>query len=103
MALDSLSEEVLRCLKGAVVDRLRGADHARGSDLLATLHAYLAHGCLVGETSEALFVHRNTLRKRLARIEQILGVNLSSTGGRVEVYLGVRAADVLATRKVQGG
>ena len=79
MALDSLSEEVLRCLKGAVVDRLRGADHARGSDLLATLHAYLAHGCLVGETSEALFVHRNTLRKRLARIEQILGVNLSST------------------------
>ena len=58
---------------------------------------------LIVETSEALFVHRNTLRKRLAQIEQILGVNLSSTGGRVEVYLGVRAADVLATRKVQGG
>jgi purine catabolism regulator len=103
MALDSLTEEPLRCLKSAVVDRLRDADRARGSDLLATLHAYLAHGCLVSETSEALFVHRNTLRKRLARIEQILGVDLSSTGGRVEVYLGARAADVLATREMQGG
>ena len=103
MALDSLSEEPLRCLRGAVVDRLRDADRARGSDLLTTLHTYLAHGCLVSETAEALYVHRNTLRKRLARIEQILGVDLSSTGGRVEVYLGVRAADVLATRELQDG
>ena len=103
VALDSLSEEALRQLKGAVVDRLRAADDTRGSELLATLDAYLAHGCLVSETAEALFVHRNTLRKRLARIEQVLGVDLSSTGGRVEVYLGARAADVLATRELPGG
>jgi PucR family transcriptional regulator, purine catabolism regulatory protein len=98
MVLDNLPDEPLRELKEAVVDRLREADQGRGSELLTTLHAYLAHGCLVSETSDALFVHRNTLRKRLARIEQILGVDLSSTGGRVELYLGVRAADVLATR-----
>jgi purine catabolism regulator len=103
MALDSLSEEVLRNLKAAVVDRLREADSSRGSELMPTLDAYLAHGCLVSETSAALFVHRNTLRKRLARIERILGVDLSSTGGRVEIYLGVCAADVLATRELQSG
>lgn len=103
LALDSLSEEVLRRLKGVVVDRLRDAHDTRGSELLSTLHSYLEHGCQVSETSDALFVHRNTLRKRLGRIERILDVDLSSTGGRVEVYLGVRAADVLATRELQEG
>jgi DNA-binding PucR family transcriptional regulator len=44
-------------------------------------------------------VHRNTLRKRLARIERLLGVDLATVGGRVEAYLGVRARDVLSTRR----
>ncbi len=101
--LDSLSGETLRSLKAGVVDRLRDADDSRGSELDATLHAYLAHGCSVSETADGLYLHRNTLRKRLARIEQVLGLDLSTMGGRVEVYLGVRAADVLASRKADEG
>lgn len=93
----------MRSLKAGVVDRLRDADDSRGSELDATLHAYLAHGCSVSETADGLYLHRNTLRKRLARIEQVLGLDLSTMGGRVEVYLGVRAADVLASRKADEG
>ena len=96
--LDSLSDEALRTLKAAVIDRLGKADDGRSSDLLVTLHTYLEHGCSISEAAAALFVHRNTLRKRLARIERILDVDLSSTGGLVEMYLGVRAADVLVAR-----
>lgn len=98
--LDGLPDDELQELEDAVVGRLRDADRRGHGDLLRTLETYLACGESAAETAAALYVHRNTLRKRLARIEQLLGVDLHTAGGRVEVYLGVRAADVLATRQV---
>ena len=96
--LESLSDEALQDLAGGTIDRLRESGGPRESDLLETLEVYLARGCSVSAAAAALYVHRNTLRKRLARIERALGVDLSSTGGVVEAYLGLRAADVLAAR-----
>jgi purine catabolism regulator len=97
--LDSLSDEQLQELEDGVVGRLAEADRQGHSDLLRTLETLLACGGSAVEAAAALYVHRNTLRKRLARIEQVLGVDLSTTGGRVEAYLAVRARDVLATRR----
>ena len=97
--LDSLPDDQLQEMEDAVVGRLREADRLGRSDLLRTLETYLACGGSAAATAAALYVHRNTLRKRLARIEQVLGVDLDTAGGRVEAYLGVRAADVLATRR----
>lgn len=97
--LDLLSDEQLQDLEDAVLGRLRAADKRGGAQLLTTLETYLAHGGSVVETSAELFVHRNTLRKRLTRVEQILGIDLATSGGLVEAYIGVRAADVLATRR----
>jgi purine catabolism regulator len=97
--LDSLDDGALLELARGTVERLREADRRAGGQLFVTLDSFLDHGCSVGETAAALFVHRNTLRKRLKRIEEVLGVDLSSTGGRVEAYLGVRAAEVLDARR----
>jgi PucR family transcriptional regulator, purine catabolism regulatory protein len=97
--LDSLSNEQLEELQDAVVGRLEEADRQGHGDLLRTLETFLACGGSAVDAAALLFVHRNTLRKRLARIEQLLGVDLTSVGGRVEAYLGVRARDVLATRR----
>ena len=97
-ALDRLPDEVLRQLKQGVVDRLSRADQTSGTALTVTLEAFLAHGCSVNSAAAALFVHRNTLRKRLGRIEQVLGLDLTTSDGQVEAYLGVHAAEVLATR-----
>ena len=97
--LDSLSNEQLEELEEAVVGRLVEADLQGHGDLLRTLETFLACGGSAVQAAAQLYVHRNTLRKRLARIEQLLGVDLSTVGGRVEAYLGVRARDVLATRR----
>ena len=97
--LDSLQDEQLQELEDAVVGRLLSADRVGHSDLLRTLETYLACGGSVTDAATRLYAHRNTLRKRLARIEQILGVDLGTTGGKVEAYLGMRARDVLATRR----
>lgn len=46
--------------------------------ILATLRAYFAHDLDVGATAEALHVHPNTLRYRLARVEQLTGRSLKN-------------------------
>jgi purine catabolism regulator len=97
--LESLPDELLEQLVRQVVGRLLAADDRAGTDLAATLHAFLGHGCSTLETAATLYVHRNTLRKRLVRIEELTGVSLTTTGGRVEAYLSARAADVLAARR----
>jgi DNA-binding PucR family transcriptional regulator len=97
--LDSLPDQQLQDLADAVVGRLAEVDREGHSELLKTLEAYLACGGAVAEAATQLYVHRNTLRKRVARIEEALGVDLGTSGGRTEAYLGVRARDVLATRR----
>ncbi len=98
-ALDSLRDDQLQELQDAIVGRLLAADLRGHSDLLKTLETYLACDGSAVDAAAQLYVHRNTLRKRVARIEATLGIDLGTTGGRVEAYLGVRARDVLATRR----
>jgi GAF domain-containing protein len=51
-------------------------DRRRGTRLLDTLESYLdLRGNVVG-TSRALFIHPNTLRQRLGRIEHVSGIDL---------------------------
>jgi len=97
-ALDRLPDDVLRRFRARVVDRLEAVDRREGCDLVHTLERYLAHDCSVSATAEELYLHRNTLRKRLERIERTLSLDLSSVDDLVEVYLGVRAAELLDIR-----
>ncbi|HEX5994461.1 MAG TPA: PucR family transcriptional regulator ligand-binding domain-containing protein [Jiangellales bacterium] len=45
-------------------------------DLVKTLRAYLRADAQPGQTASRLHIHRNTLRYRLSRIEQLLGIDL---------------------------
>ena len=64
-------------------DRMRGAvdlliayDRKRRTALLDTLERYLAERRSVIESARALYIHPNTLRQRLARIEELTGLAL---------------------------
>jgi PucR family transcriptional regulator, purine catabolism regulatory protein len=48
-------------------------DTAEGTQLVATLAAYLRHGCRPGPAAEELCVHRHTLAYRLERIRDLTG------------------------------
>jgi purine catabolism regulator len=58
------------------VDVLIAYDKRRRSSLLDTLERYLAERRSVIESARALCIHPNTLRQRLARIEELTGVEL---------------------------
>ena len=48
-------------------------DARRGTELLATLEQYFAHGGSLARTREVLHVHVNTVAQRLERIGRLLG------------------------------
>jgi hypothetical protein len=58
------------------VDRLIEYDRRRRTALLDTLERYLAERRSVIESARALFIHPNTLRQRLGRIEELTGLRL---------------------------
>ncbi|MBV9421463.1 MAG: helix-turn-helix domain-containing protein, partial [Solirubrobacterales bacterium] len=60
----------------AAVDGLIAYDRKRRTELLNTLERYLAERRSVIESARALFIHPNTLRQRLGRIEELTGLNL---------------------------
>ncbi len=60
----------------AAVDRLIDYDRRRRTALLDTLERYLAERRSVIESARALFIHPNTLRQRLGRIEELTGLAL---------------------------
>lgn len=61
----------------AAVDRIVAYDRERRSQLLLTLDEYLSKGRSVATTARALFIHGNTLRQRLERIEALTGLVLA--------------------------
>jgi GAF domain-containing protein len=60
----------------AAIDRLIDYDRKRRTALLDTLERYLTERRSVIESARALFIHPNTLRQRLGRIEELTGLSL---------------------------
>jgi DNA-binding PucR family transcriptional regulator len=58
------------------IGRLLDYDRQRGASLVPTLEEFLSRRGNISATSEALFVHPNTLRQRLRRIAELSGLDL---------------------------
>jgi GAF domain-containing protein len=66
-------------IRDATVDavgKLADYDAQRGAQLLGTLEEFLRRHGSISATSEALYVHPNTLRQRLRRIGELSGLDL---------------------------
>jgi GAF domain-containing protein len=73
---------------------LAGYDLERGTHLLATLDEYLSNGRVLAATARKLFVHVNTLRQRLDRIEELTGLRV----GEEELLMLLLAVKLSRTR-----
>lgn len=65
-------------------------DEARGGELVATLHAYAGADLNATLTAERLHMHVNTVRYRLARIEERTGYDLRRLADVLELLLAAR-------------
>ncbi|MGS0690673.1 sugar diacid recognition domain-containing protein [Shewanella sp. 0m-4] len=60
----------------------------KNGQLIKTLTAYLQHFGDLQLCANVLFIHRNTLRYRLDRIQQITGTNINQLDGLLQLYIG---------------
>jgi DNA-binding PucR family transcriptional regulator len=73
----------------ALLEPLRRYDREQGGDLLKTLAAYVRQGGNSTRTADALFMHRNSLRYRLARIQALTGLDPDEPEARLALHVAV--------------
>jgi sugar diacid utilization regulator len=83
--------EQLQRFADTVLGPLREHDRRRGGELETTLRAFLDHDGHWGATAEALYVHVNTLRNRMARVAELTGRDVGRTADRVDLFLALEA------------
>lgn len=88
-SLDTLIDgELAVAWAEACLGALRSASD--GTDMVATLRAWLSHHGQVDATAQELGIHRHTVRHRLRRIEAVLGRSLEDTTVRADLWFAIR-------------
>jgi sugar diacid utilization regulator len=64
-------------------------------DLMETLDAYLNENANIIEASDKLFIHKNTLKYRLKKIENLLNVNLHSLEDCLRLLIAMKAYKII--------
>ena len=81
-----------------LIEPLVAYDQERGSDLIRTLKVYLAAGANASEAADRLFLHRNSLLYRLARIGELTDLDLKDSQARLALQLGLLSLERRGTR-----
>lgn len=84
-----------------VLGQVLAHDDRESSHLVATLRAYLAHGCRPGPAAAELNVHRHTLTYRLDRIRELTGRDPRSGDHLLEYGLALELLDRLPAEAPQ--
>ncbi len=84
-------EPFVRSVLGPLIDR----DHLRSSHLVDSVRAYIEAGGRWEQGAEDLGIHRHTLRYRVRQAEDLLARDLADPEDRLEVWLALKAAEVL--------
>ena len=62
-------------------------------ELRKTLHVYLNSQCEIARTAGTLFVHRNTVKYRIQRIEEILGLTVNTPEDSLNLRLALELSE----------
>jgi PucR family transcriptional regulator, purine catabolism regulatory protein len=86
----------MRTFAEKMLQPLQVYDGEHNAELVKTLDVYLANQGHIRKSAERLYIHVNTLRQRLERIEDVLGVELDNSWVRLNLQLALRVYEVLA-------
>ena len=74
----------------------------QGEELLAALVAFLTHNGQIEAAATGLGIHRHTMRNRMQRITELLADDVQSADTRTQLWLAIRARELLAIRSRAG-
>jgi DNA-binding PucR family transcriptional regulator len=90
--LASVPAPVLRAVSQRLLGPLRDYDALHNAELLPTLRAFLACDGSWSACASRMYVHVNTVRYRIGRVEALTGRDLSALADRVDFFLALRGA-----------
>lgn len=82
-----------------VLHPLLDYDEDKGTHLLRTLEIYFNKNCQLKETAAEMFVHQNTVKYRLKRIEQLTGRSLASEEDKFHLHLAIKIRALCTSRE----
>ena len=92
LLLASVPTPVLRSFRDRLLGPLREYDDMHNADLVTTLRLFLACDGSWSACASRMYVHVNTVRYRISRVEALTGRDLSALADRVDFFLALRGA-----------
>lgn len=89
----------LACFSQKTVGAVLAHDAERGGELITTLSAYVTNNCNMNKTAEETYTHRHTVANRLARIQELSGLDPFVAEDRQLLHLGLMAHRVVSRRR----
>jgi purine catabolism regulator len=89
--------EALRTFAASVLGPIDAYDERHGGHLIPSLRAFLERNARWEAAANDLYVHRHTLRYRMRKIEELTHRELTNARDRMELFLALRARDLLTT------
>ena len=90
LLLASVPASVLRSFRERLLGPLLAYDDQHRAELLPTLREFLACSGSWNACAAKMYVHVNTVRYRISRIEELTGRDLSALADRVDFFLALR-------------
>jgi hypothetical protein len=90
LLLASVSGSVLRSFRQRLLGPLQAYDERHHAELLPTLRQFLACSGSWNACAASMYVHVNTVRYRIRRIEELTGRDLSRLDDQVDFFLALR-------------
>ena len=87
-------KELLSNLSDRPLQPLLESDRTHGTEYLETLRMYLKHDGSIKAMAEEMYIHRNTILYRMAKIKELLGSSLETPQERVDYIIACMIQDM---------
>jgi purine catabolism regulator len=95
LLLSLQDEDALRLYSDGLLEPIERTEGEYGGELLRSLEAYIEHNGNWERAARDLYCHRHTLRYRIRKIEELTGRDLSRATDRIELWLALRARELV--------
>ncbi|HEY8000371.1 MAG TPA: PucR family transcriptional regulator ligand-binding domain-containing protein [Solirubrobacterales bacterium] len=88
-------DDALRLYSDGLLDPIEQTEGEYGGELLRSLEAFIENNGNWERAARQLYCHRHTLRYRIRKIEELTGRDLSRATDRIELWLALRARELV--------
>jgi len=95
LLLSLQDDDALRLYSDGLLDPIERTEGEYGGELLRSLEAFIENNGNWERAARQLYCHRHTLRYRIRKIEELTGRDLSRATDRIELWLALRARELV--------